>query len=152
MKTVLLDPADAVMLLLDHQNGPSRTVKDVPLAELRTNTLVLAKVAKLEVPPYHHGVIARRPERAACARTPGSGAQRDVRAPQGRDQRLGQRGLCSDGQEHLPQDADRPVQPSLSGFLRSEFRNRMLGFISGNVQASHKLPTEQRSPGESKKS
>jgi nicotinamidase-related amidase len=47
MKTVLLDPADTVMLLLDHQNGLFQTVKDVPLAELRTNTVVLAKVAKL---------------------------------------------------------------------------------------------------------
>ena len=46
-KTVLLDPADTVMLLLDHQNGLFQTVKDVPLAELRTNTVVLAKVARL---------------------------------------------------------------------------------------------------------
>ena len=46
-KTVLLDPADTVILLLDHQNGLFQTVKDVPLAELRTNTVVLAKVAKL---------------------------------------------------------------------------------------------------------
>ena len=38
MKPVLLDPADTVILLLDHQNGPFQTVKDVPLAELRTNT------------------------------------------------------------------------------------------------------------------
>ena len=46
-KTVLLDPADTVILLLDHQNGLLQTVRDVPLAELRTNTVVLAKVAKL---------------------------------------------------------------------------------------------------------
>src|ERR1700754_3317995 len=46
-KPVLLDPADTVMLLLDHQNGLFQTVKDVPLAELRANTVVLAKVAKL---------------------------------------------------------------------------------------------------------
>jgi nicotinamidase-related amidase len=45
-RTVLLDPADAVMLLLDHQNGLFQTVKDVPLAELRTNTVVVAKVAR----------------------------------------------------------------------------------------------------------
>jgi hypothetical protein len=46
-RTVLLDPADTVILLLDHQNGLFQTVKDVPLSELRTNTVVLAKVAKL---------------------------------------------------------------------------------------------------------
>jgi nicotinamidase-related amidase len=51
MKTVLLDPADTVILLLDHQNGLFQTVKDVPLAELRANTVVLAKVAKLAKVP-----------------------------------------------------------------------------------------------------
>jgi nicotinamidase-related amidase len=46
-KTVLIDPADAVILLLDHQNGLFQTVKDVPVAELRANVVILAKVAKL---------------------------------------------------------------------------------------------------------
>lgn len=46
-KTVLLDPADTVILLLDHQNGLFQTVKDVPVAELRTNTVILAKLGKL---------------------------------------------------------------------------------------------------------
>jgi nicotinamidase-related amidase len=45
--TVLLDPKDTVILLLDHQNGLFQTVKDVLLTELRTNTVVLAKLAKL---------------------------------------------------------------------------------------------------------
>src|SRR5262245_15537241 len=43
----LIDPADTVLLLLDHQNGLFQTVKDVPLIELRTNTVVLAKAAQL---------------------------------------------------------------------------------------------------------
>jgi hypothetical protein len=38
--TVLLDPADTVILLLDHQNGLFQTVKDVPIAELRTNVVM----------------------------------------------------------------------------------------------------------------
>ncbi len=46
MKT-LLDPADTVILLLDHQSGLFQAVKDVPVAELRTNAVILAKVAKL---------------------------------------------------------------------------------------------------------
>jgi nicotinamidase-related amidase len=46
-KKVLLDPADTVVLLLDHQAGLFQTVKDVPVAELRTNTVILAKLAKL---------------------------------------------------------------------------------------------------------
>lgn len=43
----LLDPADTVILLLDHQSGLFQTVKDISVAELRTNTSILAKVARL---------------------------------------------------------------------------------------------------------
>jgi nicotinamidase-related amidase len=46
-RRVLLDPNDTVILLLDHQTGLFQTVKDVPLPELRTNTVVLAKIAEL---------------------------------------------------------------------------------------------------------
>ena len=45
--TVLIDPADTLILLLDHQTGLFQTVKDISVAELRTNTVVLMKVAKL---------------------------------------------------------------------------------------------------------
>ena len=48
---MLIDPADTVILLLDHQSGLFQTVKDVPVAELRTNTVVLAKLAKLAKTP-----------------------------------------------------------------------------------------------------
>jgi len=44
---VLLDPSDTVILLLDHQSGLFQTVKDISVAELRTNTIVLAKLATL---------------------------------------------------------------------------------------------------------
>ena len=43
----LIDPADTVILLLDHQSGLFQTVKDISVAELRTNTVILAKVARL---------------------------------------------------------------------------------------------------------
>ena len=42
----LFDPNDAVLLLLDHQTGLFQTVKDVPLPELRRNTVALAKIAE----------------------------------------------------------------------------------------------------------
>ena len=48
---MLIDPADTAILLLDHQNGLFQTVKDVPVAELRTNVVVLAKLAKLAKVP-----------------------------------------------------------------------------------------------------
>jgi len=44
---VLLDPADTLLLLLDHQTGLFQTVKDISVAELRTNTVILIKAAKL---------------------------------------------------------------------------------------------------------
>ncbi len=44
---VLIDPADTVILLLDHQSGLFQTVKDISVSELRTNTVILAKVARL---------------------------------------------------------------------------------------------------------
>ena len=43
----LLDPSDTVILLLDHQSGLLQTVKDVSLPELRTNVMLLGKLATL---------------------------------------------------------------------------------------------------------
>ena len=43
----LLDPSDTVFLLLDHQAGLFQTVKDIGVAELRSNTVMLAKLATL---------------------------------------------------------------------------------------------------------
>jgi len=48
---VFLDPNDTVLLLLDHQTGLFQTVKDIPVADLRANTVVLAKVAELVKAP-----------------------------------------------------------------------------------------------------
>jgi nicotinamidase-related amidase len=50
-RAALLDPNDAVVLLLDHQTGLFQTVKDVPLLELRANTVGLAKIAELAKVP-----------------------------------------------------------------------------------------------------
>ena len=43
----LLNPADTVMLLLDHQSGLFQTVKDIDVDDLRRNTIMLAKLATL---------------------------------------------------------------------------------------------------------
>lgn len=43
----LLDPSDTIILLLDHQAGLFQTVKDVPVADLRRNVVMLAKLASL---------------------------------------------------------------------------------------------------------
>ena len=43
---VLLDPEDTIFLLLDHQTGLFQTVEDIPVQDLRNNTVVLAKIAE----------------------------------------------------------------------------------------------------------
>lgn len=48
---VLLDPNDTAVLLLDHQTGLFQTVRDIPVADLRANTVVLAKIAELAKAP-----------------------------------------------------------------------------------------------------
>lgn len=47
----LIDPSDALILLLDHQSGLFQTVKDIPVADLRRNVEMIAKLASLlEIP------------------------------------------------------------------------------------------------------
>ncbi|MCO6057679.1 hydrolase [Pseudomonas sp. MOB-449] len=46
-----IDPDDAAMLLIDHQSGLFQTVKDMPMTELRSNAITLAKVATLAKMP-----------------------------------------------------------------------------------------------------
>lgn len=43
----LLNVDDTALLLLDHQTGLFQTVKDISVAELRANTVALAKIAAL---------------------------------------------------------------------------------------------------------
>lgn len=43
----VINPNDAVMLLIDHQSGLFQTIKDMPFTEVRANATVLAKVATL---------------------------------------------------------------------------------------------------------
>lgn len=43
----LLDPADTLVLLLDHQSGLFQTVKDIPVADLRRNVEMIARLATL---------------------------------------------------------------------------------------------------------
>lgn len=43
----VIDPADAVMLLIDHQSGLFQTVQDMPMTTLRAHAAALAKMATL---------------------------------------------------------------------------------------------------------
>ena len=46
-----IDPANAVMLLIDHQSGLFNTVRDLNVRELRANATTLAKIATLAKMP-----------------------------------------------------------------------------------------------------
>jgi nicotinamidase-related amidase len=43
----LIDPSDALILLLDHQTGLFQTVKDISVSDLRRNVEMIAKLAAL---------------------------------------------------------------------------------------------------------
>lgn len=43
----LIDPSDTLILMLDHQSGLFQTVKDIPIADLRRNVEMIAKLASL---------------------------------------------------------------------------------------------------------
>ena len=80
----LLDPSDAVILLFDHQAGLFQTVKDISVAELRSNTVLLAKLANLMKIPVI--TTASEPERYEWADHAGNPAIRTacrLRAAQG---------------------------------------------------------------------
>nr|WP_294851465.1 hydrolase [uncultured Sphingomonas sp.] len=47
----VIDPNDAVLLLVDHQSGLFQTVKDMPMTTLRTHATALAKMATLSKIP-----------------------------------------------------------------------------------------------------
>ncbi|MGO3133128.1 MAG: hydrolase [Alcaligenes sp.] len=47
----VIDPDDAVMLLIDHQSGLFQTVKDMPMTTLRDHAAALAKIATLSKLP-----------------------------------------------------------------------------------------------------
>lgn len=44
---VLMNPSDTVILLLDHQSGLFQTVKDIPVADLRRNVEMIARLSTL---------------------------------------------------------------------------------------------------------
>jgi nicotinamidase-related amidase len=49
----MIDPDDAVLLLIDHQSGLFQLVKDMDVPTLRNNVIALAKAARLtEVPTF----------------------------------------------------------------------------------------------------
>jgi nicotinamidase-related amidase len=47
----MINPDDAIILLIDHQSGLFQLVKDMPVPELRRNVIALAKVATMQKIP-----------------------------------------------------------------------------------------------------
>ena len=86
----MIDPDDAVLLLIDHQSGLFLLVKDMDMLTLRNNVIALAKAAKLTKTPTfttasapdgpnggwhavakrrHAGVVVGLPLGSACLRS-----------------------------------------------------------------------------------
>lgn len=58
----VINPEDAVMLLIDHQSGLFQTVGDMPMTELRARASVLAKMATLaNMPVITTGSVPQGP-------------------------------------------------------------------------------------------
>jgi hypothetical protein len=86
----LLDASDTAILLLDHQTGLFQTVKDISVAELRSNTTMIAKTGDATKNSRHYDCFrAKRSERSADAGNPSVRVARAVRPSQGRGERLG---------------------------------------------------------------
>lgn len=45
--SVFISPADAALLMVDHQSGLFQTIKDIGVQQLRTNATSLVRAAKL---------------------------------------------------------------------------------------------------------
>ena len=108
----VIDPNDAVMLLIDHQSGLFQTVGDISVPELRARAAALAKMATLANLPVITTASVPEGPRNSSER-----ATRQVRCTQGRNQRVGHSGLCRGSQGNRPQDADhsRDHNKRLSG-------------------------------------
>jgi nicotinamidase-related amidase len=66
----IIDPSNAVMLLIDHQSGLFQTIKDMPFTEVRANATTLAKVATLaKIPVITTASVPQGPRHTApCSR------------------------------------------------------------------------------------
>jgi len=59
----MIDPNDAVMLLIDHQSGLFQLVRDIDLPVLRSNVTALAKVARLaRIPTFTTASVPDGPD------------------------------------------------------------------------------------------
>ncbi len=75
----MIDPNDAVMLLIDHQSGLFQLVRDIDLPVLRSNVTALAKVGRSQWAA----------DSGDSPKQPGRG----LHPAHGPDQRLGQPGV-----------------------------------------------------------
>ena len=74
-------PSDSALLLIDHQVGTMKLIKNIPLEVVKRNTLALAKTAKiLGIPVVLTSSQEQNVQGALTARTPRHPA-RGVRGP-----------------------------------------------------------------------
>ncbi len=70
-KNVMINPDDAVMLLIEHQSGLFQLVKDIPVPELRRNAIAPARLAPWRCAQSNasRAAVGARTEIGRCVRT-----------------------------------------------------------------------------------
>ena len=103
----VIDPDDAVMLLIDHQNGLFQTVGDIPVPELRVRAAALARMATLaNLPVITTASVPEGPNGPLISEIHQNAPHTKYVARNGENQRVGQSGCCRGSQGNRPQDAD----------------------------------------------
>src|SRR5262245_48319502 len=100
------DPADAVMLLIDHRSGLFQLVKDIDMLRLRHNMSALAKVSRLaKLPTFTTASVPRWSQRAVDSRDPSVQPGGDPHTAHRPDQYVGQPQVGRGDSEDGAQDA-----------------------------------------------
>jgi hypothetical protein len=114
----VIDPNDAVMLLIDHQSGLFQTVGDISVPELRARAAALAKMATLaNLPVITTASVPEGPNGPLIPEIHQNAPHAKYVARKGEINAMGHSGLCRGSQGNRPQDADhsRDHNKRLSG-------------------------------------
>lgn len=104
---VMINPDDAVMLLIDHQSGLFQLVKDIPVPELRRNAIALAKVVTLlKIPVITTASVPDGPNGPLIPDIHQAAPHAQYVARQGQIQCLGYADVCPGDRSDRSQNAD----------------------------------------------
>ena len=101
----MIDPDDAVMLLIDHQSGLFQLVKDMDMLTLRNNMIAFAKAARLtKVPTFTTASVPDGPNGPLIPEIHEANPEA-IYITHGSDKCLGRSKVGRSDRERRPQDA-----------------------------------------------